>query len=78
MTSTLSEALALEQTNQKLRNIYKKNFNCLRLRSFLGRDLEESGPTELELISYLKHVRKRSKRRIFDNVYDLFYAKQYV
>ena len=76
MMATLSDALALEQINLKSRDLYKKIFN--RLRSFLGHDLEESGPTELELISYLKHVRKRSKRRIFDNVYDLFYAKQYV
>ena len=55
MTAILSDAAALEQINPKSRDLYKKYFD--RLRSFLDRDLEDNAPTEMELISYLKHVR---------------------
>ena len=55
----LPDSLALEQIKPVSRNVYKKAFDCLR--EFIGRDFEDSGPSESELISFIKDLREVKK-----------------
>ena len=55
----LPDSLALEQIKPVSRNVYKKSFDSLR--EFIGRDFEDSGPSESELLSFIKDLREVKK-----------------
>lgn len=51
----LPDNLALEQIKMSSRASYQKAFN--RFREYVGRDLEDSGPVEEELLNYFRDLR---------------------
>ena len=70
----LPDSLALEQIKPVSRNVYKKAFDCLR--EFIGRDFEDSGPSESELISFIKDLREVKKSCFLYTLDYLLYDKQ--
>ena len=59
VSAIFPDEIALEQVKPGSRNLYKKAFN--RLREFLGRDLEDSPPSEQDLINYFRDLRNEKK-----------------
>ena len=55
-SEVLVDSMAMEQISPASRQLYKKTF--ISLRSFLGRDMEDFGPTEQELLNFFKNLRE--------------------